>query len=297
MQEQKSTNLGPNYYKSEIIGSLLFFLFSTFLVVSSDCTSWLSFGKEWISRIVFMSLQNESLGLGPTHLYYLFVWMIVFFAFDVSLVSAFLRWAKLDESARWFALHVVGNIFVVWFSAPDAFKVLLWPNQYLAYGPDVSLQCIYAAIALHIYHLVAYFPKLKKEDFIHHFVSAYMAGFFSLCASWGAVRSLHCFFITGLPGGIDYVMLLAVKAGKMNVLTEKKYNSLLNNWVRSVGIVISTAYIHLFIDRNQEHLTYPLLYMLGNLSNIWNAMHYNYIVCESFIKNRTLVTMVEKEKK
>lgn len=287
---QKLQHLGPNYYKTEIIGSILFFLFSTFLVVSWDCTSWLAFSKEWISKVVFMSFESSA----PTHLYFLFLWMVSFFIIDVSLITAFLRWAKLDETARWFALHVVGNIFVIVFSAPDAFNVLLWPNTYLSYGPDTSLKCIYAAISLHVYHLVAYFPKLKKEDFIHHFVSAYMAGFFALCASWGAVRSLHCFFITGLPGGIDYVMLLAVKAGKMNILTEKKYNSLLNTWIRSVGIVISTAYIHLFIDRNQEHLTYPLLYMLGNLSNIWNAMHYNYIVCESYVKNRTI--MAEKEK-
>jgi len=47
-----------------------------------------------------------------------------------------------------------------------------------------------------------------------------------------------CFFVSGLPGGIDYLMLALVKHGKMDALTEKYWNTKINVWMRGPALVI-----------------------------------------------------------
>ena len=54
---------------------------------------------------------------------------------------------------------------------------------------------------------------------------------------WGASGNILCFFISGLPGGIDYLMLTAVKCGKMAPIVEKRINCSINTWLRGPGIV------------------------------------------------------------
>ena len=44
------------------------------------------------------------------------------------------------------------------------------------------------------------------------------------------------FFISGLPGGISYFMLAAVKSGVLSSFTEKRINCSINTWVRGPGI-------------------------------------------------------------
>jgi len=46
------------------------------------------------------------------------------------------------------------------------------------------------------------------------------------------------FFISGLPGGISYFLLAAVKAGRLSSYTEKRINCSINTWLRSPGILL-----------------------------------------------------------
>ena len=45
------------------------------------------------------------------------------------------------------------------------------------------------------------------------------------------------FFICGLPGGMDYVMLAMVKHGLLDAMAEKRYNARINVWLRAPGLV------------------------------------------------------------
>lgn len=44
----------------------------------------------------------------------------------------------------------------------------------------------------------------------------------------------------GVPGGLDYVMLFRVKEGWMEPIQEKRYNSVLNIWMRA-PLLVSTG--------------------------------------------------------
>ena len=45
--------------------------------------------------------------------------------------------------------------------------------------------------------------------------------------------------MNGLPGGIDYYLLIQVKRGKIKSIEEKKINTYLNNYIRAPGILLN----------------------------------------------------------
>jgi hypothetical protein len=49
----------------------------------------------------------------------------------------------------------------------------------------------------------------------------------------GVIGNFCLFFICGVPGGIDYAMLVAVKMNMMKPIREKKINVHLNTWIRA----------------------------------------------------------------
>ena len=58
---------------------------------------------------------------------------------------------------------------------------------------------------------------------------------------WGALGNFQAFFISGFPGGVDYLLLGLHKIGIVNALTEKRVNANLNIWVRVPGVLTSTV--------------------------------------------------------
>ena len=53
----------------------------------------------------------------------------------------------------------------------------------------------------------------------------------------GLAGNILCFFISGLPGMIDYFLLALYKDRLISSLTEKRINLSINVWLRSPGIV------------------------------------------------------------
>jgi hypothetical protein len=116
---------------------------------------------------------------------------------------------NLDKS-RWFTLHTVVNVFVVLLSAQDTYATLADPVH--AVGGPASTLAISIIIALHAYHAV-YFT-LDAVDIIHHVVSVGILGPLAVWYRPGVFLNYVCFFVSGLPGGIDYAMLALVKHGE-----------------------------------------------------------------------------------
>ena len=91
---------------------------------------------------------------------------------------------------------------------------------------------------LHVYHLL-YFD-LKPDDKFHHFLFIPLIGFPAQYWRWGCHRNFMCFFISGLPGGLDYFNLALVKQGLMSKMRQRKICANLNQWCRGPGILIAS---------------------------------------------------------
>ena len=60
----------------------------------------------------------------------------------------------------------------------------------------------------------------------------------------GPIVNFIALFICGLPGGLDYIMLVFVKMGKIKPETEKVLNARINLWLRAPGLTASALFVY-----------------------------------------------------
>ena len=176
----------------------------------------------------------------------------------LAAVDAGMRLFCPQSGARWFLLHALGNAFVVAFAAPDILYTFRRPPyaMSLPYCRELHGAGLFAAcsdwpqciiVALHAYHMLAF--KLSAEDMFHHIVFVPTIAGANFAFEFGPGANILAFFISGLPGGIDYLMLGMVKMGLLDSMKEKRLNCSINTWIRAPGInafcvVVLSAWCH-----------------------------------------------------
>lgn len=159
-----------------------------------------------------------------------------------------------DAGGRWFLLHALGNLVVAVMSLPD---IIFWfkdtsAAMSVAYCktlpfPGCSDWPTCLIISMHVYHMISF--KLSADDLFHHLLFVPLIGGVNFAYPWGVSGNILSFFISGLPGGIDYLMLAAVKTGHLDSYTEKRINCSINTWIRGPGIttfviIVTGAWLH-----------------------------------------------------
>eukprot|EP00962_Isochrysis_galbana_P052351 scaffold23755_cov163-Isochrysis_galbana.AAC.3 len=143
-----------------------------------------------------------------------------------------------NTKARWMALHTLANAMVCLFSWSEVSRAAEDPLHSCS-GPAPTYVPAYIICAVHFYHLVGGF-KLTADDWIHHCVFVTYIGY--ACFAFeesGPLVNLIAFFMCGLPGGLDYIMLVLVKHNVISSHTEKVWNSRINVWLRSPGLLLA----------------------------------------------------------
>jgi hypothetical protein len=143
------------------------------------------------------------------------------------------------RKASFFLNHAIHNLVIVYYTYSDVLRVLLYPLSSMT--DDYSLIPTYIHIGFHIAHILCENKSLTFIDWIHHLGSSCLIGYFNLLYSTGPALNYAIFFLTGLPGGIDYFLLFLVKTGHIRVYTEKWINRYLNLYCRMPGILIWTG--------------------------------------------------------
>ena len=172
---------------------------------------------EWI---------NEDVGLTC---FFIFIMFLV----DVLIVKPFLK-----PKSRYFALHIVANTLSCIFSWPDVKRALLDDPLHAFSGPSCSMFANSAVASIHLYHIIA-FP-LRGEDIFHHltFVVVLCGLAIPFKQTGGAANNLGCFFLSGLPGGLDYVSLVLEKQGAITRTAQKKFCAFINVWLRGPSMSV-----------------------------------------------------------
>eukprot|EP00756_Hemistasia_phaeocysticola_P042473 Hpha_TRINITY_DN16972_c1_g4::TRINITY_DN16972_c1_g4_i1::g.55823::m.55823 len=165
--------------------------------------------------------------------------LVILGVFDV----VFARKSK----GRWFFVHSFANALVCLTALRSMVAVLMDPmnavnsevfNDSSVFG-DASVWPLTIVNSVHLYHMVA-FRDLSAADYFHHLLFIPTIGLSGQVFQWGALGNWQAFFISGLPGGLDYFMLYLQKEGKLEKMQEKRYNANLNIWCRMPGILVAT---------------------------------------------------------
>eukprot|EP00304_Pavlova_gyrans_P006898 CAMPEP_0206047602 /NCGR_PEP_ID=MMETSP1466-20131121/21656_1 /ASSEMBLY_ACC=CAM_ASM_001126 /TAXON_ID=44452 /ORGANISM="Pavlova gyrans, Strain CCMP608" /LENGTH=286 /DNA_ID=CAMNT_0053422621 /DNA_START=16 /DNA_END=876 /DNA_ORIENTATION=+ len=189
--------------------------------------------------------------------------------------------------ARWFFLHAWANLAISLLCLPDLFFVVYDPLVALA-----SRETIHWPMALvfsvHVYH-VAFFKDLNWIDWLHHIIMIAVGAPMLITGEVGPLMNFNNFWMCGVPGGIDYCMLFCVKQGWMEPLTEKRYNSMINVWMRAPFLVCTgtLVYLQMFVQHLEavpRYVSYTRVFLM--LLACWNALFFmervvgNFHVCE-----------------
>ena len=203
---------------------------------------------------------------------------------------------------RWFTVHVFCNTLIVYYGYHDLIMMFTDPVKTIQTDEISSINPIAFNVALHFYHVVAYYSDLVFIDWLHHGVMFIIT--VPLLMSQNPtpiINANHC-FITGIPGGIDYLMLVLVKKNIINASTEKLINKHLNTWMRGPGImwVVATGYIYgayqlEYFSYRYSNFKFNCL-MIILLTNYWNAQYFAERVIGSYYRMITLNNLKNKIK-
>jgi len=142
-----------------------------------------------------------------------------------------------DDNLLYFALHILLNAYVCWSSYPHLLDSLTSRQFITTSGLTFEEhRSIIVIVGFHAYHIVTQWKRLSVSDWLHHLVSVGVSTvLFIQCDH--PVGCTVLFFICGLPGLLDYVVLIGQKAGWVQRITQKHISSLIQITLRIPGIL------------------------------------------------------------
>lgn len=197
-----------------------------------------------------------------------------------------------STTLRWFLVHFSANLLIGCLCLPGIVKFLRDP--YLAFDDDDNEERVFSAtskwpltlsVMLHGYHIFGGF-QLTSEDWFHHLTFVPTLALPGMIFDWGCFCNWFAFFICGIPGAIDYLILAMQKMDFFLTLNQKRISANLNVWIRVPGIIFGVGIGYLLFVRNMFRV--PIIAILLQLTLLpINAIYYS----KQSVVNYTLHTV------
>jgi hypothetical protein len=187
-------------------------------------------------------------------------------------LDTFLTLQGLD--GVYYAVHSLHNALIVYSTFHEVVSTLTaFPT---AIHAPTNIFALEICAALHIYHILYYFKKLRFDDWLHHGLMIGIALPIGGLVSSGTMLGFSLFFTTGLPGGIDYAMLFMTRNFWLLRETEKQVNTWLNVWIRSPGCAAQATLTIVALYMNAAHRSSVAWYagLVAGLLNYWNGQYF-----------------------
>ena len=124
------------------------------------------------------------------------------------------------------------NSWIIYTCCTDAFATVINPLESMVIRHTYSVTLSTAGITgFHLYHMM-FFTALTLEDILHHTVNCGLNVAIGIGCPFGRTVALSNFAMCGLPGGIDYFLLILVKLKFLAPMWEKRLNRFLNLVIR-----------------------------------------------------------------
>jgi len=144
------------------------------------------------------------------------------------------NWFPCDRTGQYFTLHVFINFYVTIVHLDDVFSSITNPLHSFELPTDP--RGVIAIYALHIHHIL-FFRPLPWIDWVHHVLMVLIMLPCAYLVRPGPLLGNGAFWTSGLPGMIDYILLIGVKRKWIQSITEKGINSWIQLWFRQIGCV------------------------------------------------------------
>ena len=211
----------------------------------------------------------------------------------IMIITDFILDKGFNFKGNYYLIHSINNFIVVYYTFNDVFNCFTNFDNILINNysniPSITTYC------LHIYHFIYYFKSLKFDDYLHHIL---MVGFCLPVGNYiqsGLLLNYSLFFLTGLPGGIDYILLFLNRNNLLiDKYTEKTINSFLNLWIRMPGCISHSTLTLIMYNKNKHlySLDIKCLIIMVLLLVLWNGIYF----MNQIIRNHEMETLKRKNK-
>jgi len=195
----------------------------------------------------------------------------------IDRVLSYYKWEGV-----YYILHAIHNAIITILTLPDVVHTITDIHRIEQHSANWN--AILVCASLHFYHTLLYWRTFRYDDWLHHGLMIGVA--LPLCVLYDThtLIGMTFFFTTGLPGGIDYVMLALVKNGRMDRMVEKRINTLLNVWIRSPGCV-AVASIGIALHASSPAGLFTVKSLANNIAGMltfWNGQYFMRQVVENY---------------
>lgn len=220
-----------------------------------------------------------------SYLFHFFIYFFTYVGLDYVIAD--------KVQGKYYLIHFLNNMYLVYLTFGDV--IFTWTRFFNFLDYPSNYESAVLTFALHFYHIFSYFKKLRFDDWLHHILMIFVALPIAIAGRSGSLLGHSLFFLTGLPGGLDYLMLFLVRNGWMNPLTEKKLNNYINLWLRAPGCIAhSTLTIVSYFAYKQYFTMYDMFTcFITSLLIFWNGIYF----MNQVVVNYTMVTNKLIEKK
>lgn len=217
------------------------------------------------------------------------IFLFIYYLDNLSIYLNRMRFnnTNINHNTRWFFIHFFINLFITIATFNDL-RYCLNNIESCSYSEisNNSMLSVKSAIIAHLYHCVFFFKKLNHHDWTHHIL---MVGVTGPLAVYYPTKQTSCalWFMTGLPGMLDYGLLWLVKMKYIHKKREKLAYKHINTWIRSPGCML-TLFLglpKLLNPSNNNELTVAII---NSILAYWNGQYYMMLTCESYGKSKAL---------
>eukprot|EP01062_Namystynia_karyoxenos_P063315 TRINITY_DN56128_c0_g1_i1.p1 TRINITY_DN56128_c0_g1~~TRINITY_DN56128_c0_g1_i1.p1 ORF type:complete len:316 (+),score=106.22 TRINITY_DN56128_c0_g1_i1:86-949(+) len=192
-----------------------------------------------------------------------------------------------STKARWFSIHAFGNLLAAALAMPSMMQWLTDPvtsmnDERFPTPPCLSIEsighvnCLWPVVmivAQHLYHFIA-FKDVRSGDVWHHLAFVPVIGVWAgLIVPWGPLRNVLGFFISGLPGGIDYAALVLQKHGLLGKRAQRRLGVAMALLIRAPGLLLE-GFTMYFAKIYGETTASWLTVCIVVLFSVGNALYY-----------------------
>lgn len=188
-----------------------------------------------------------------------------FYGLDTLLTAARLE-------GIYYIVHAIHNALIVATTALEVITTLTAFSTITAH--TTNMVAVDLCAALHFYHIVKYWRKFRADDWLHHGLMIGIALPIGVLLENHTFMGFSLFFITGLPGCIDYACLALVRNGKLGRLTEKRINNFLNVWIRSPGCIAEATLSFVFLFESPLPGWKFATALIPTALNYWNGQYF-----------------------
>ena len=190
---------------------------------------------------------------------------------------------KFNIKGRYYFNHVLANSMIL---------NGIYHQLPLAYFNNVNNLQIYDynvvsyIFSIHFYHIFYYNKDLVYYDWLHHILMIFVCLPLSLKIKNYPLFCHSVFFLTGLPGGIDYFLLFLNRNNIIEKKVEKRINYYLNLWIRGPGCIASSTLLAKYFINNyhNQSLSDNLSAMAITGIVFWNGIYFMDLVLSDYYR-------------